>query len=434
MDLHDLARRMTAAALAAVDPERLVREELARRAPLGDHPFGAVLALGKAGPALARGAREAIESPARRLLVRPHRSPALLDPGWEQKTGGHPLPDRQSVAAGERLEKWLGDLPPQPFLVLISGGASACVELPAPGLTLDDLAATQRALLGSGLPIQTVNAVRKHLSLLKGGGALKATGGRLPHVLVLLLSDVPGNDPSVIASGPFTADPTTFAGALAAVEGLPVPESVHHHLAAGARGEIPETLKPGDSSLERVETVLLGSVRTAVTAAVAEARRYGFQTAEGDLKGEAAQAGRDLVIRGRELRTGMALVLGGETTVTLSGPAGSGGRNQELALAAARELSGGVSAGEIVFTLATDGEDGPTRSAGATVDGTTWEAIRRAGIDPEAALSRHDSRTALAAAPGVLLETGPTGTNAGDLAVYLRAVSSGAQPLALHLG
>jgi glycerate-2-kinase len=115
----------------------------------------------------------------------------------------------------------------------------------------------------------------------------------------------------------------------------------------------------------------------------------------------------------------VALVLGGETTVTLSGPAGSGGRNQELALAAARELSD--SADELVFTLATDGEDGPTHYAGATVDGTTWETIRRGGIDPEAALARHDSRTALAAVPGALLETGPTGTNAGDLAVYLRA-------------
>jgi hydroxypyruvate reductase len=119
--------------------------------------------------------------------------------------------------------------------------------------------------------------------------------------------------------------------------------------------------------------------------------------------------------------SGVALILGGETTVALGRAPGSGGRNQELALAAARELSGGT--GELVFTLATDGEDGPTRYAGATVDGVTWEAIRRAGLDPEAALARHDSRPALAAVPGALLETGPTGTNVGDLAVYLRAPS-----------
>lgn len=406
---------MTAAALAAVDPERLVREELARR---GER-FGAAVALGKAGAALARGAREALEPGAPRLLIRPHRAPALLDPGWEQRTGGHPLPDRPSIAAGERLERWLAEVPPRPLLALVSGGASACVEAPAPGITLDDLIATQRALLASGLPIQIVNAVRKHFSRLKGGGALRAAGDRLPRVLALLLSDVPGDDPAAIASGPFAADPTTFADTLAAVEGLAVPESVRRLLAAGARGELRETVKAGDPLLDRVETVLLGGARTAMAAAVAEARRHGFEVMDAGLEGEAAIAARDLVERGRALPgTSVALVLGGETTVTLQGGTGSGGRNQELALAAARELAGGT--GELVFTLATDGEDGPTRYAGATVDGGTWEAIRRAGIDPEAALTRHDSRPALAAAQGALLETGPTGTNVGDLAVYLR--------------
>lgn len=417
---------MTAAALAAVDPERLVREELDRRRDRGD-PVAA-LALGKAASALARGAREALALRTPRLLIRPQRSPALLDPGWEQKTGGHPLPDRQSVAAGERLERWLGEIAPRPLLALVSGGASACLELPAPGLTLDDLIATQRALLGSGLPIQTVNAVRKHLSRLKGGGALRIAGSGLPRALVLLLSDVPGDDLSAIGSGPFSADPTTFAEALAAVERLDVPANARRHLEAGARGEAAETVKPGDPFLERVETVLLGSVRTAVAAALAEARRHGFQTAGGELEGEAARAGQSLVSRGRALEPGTALVLGGETTVTLSGPAGSGGRNQELALAAARELAGSPD-DELVFTFATDGEDGPTRQAGAMVDGKTWEAIRRAGIDPEGALARHDSRSALAAVPGALLETGPTGTNVGDLAVYLRA-----QLPAPHLG
>lgn len=375
MDLHDLARRLTAVALAAVDPERLAREELARR---GER-FGAALALGKAAAALARGAREALDPGAKRLLIRPHSAPALLDPGWEQKTGGHPLPDRQSVAAGERLERWLAEIPPAPLLVMISGGASACVEAPAPGITLEDLIATHRRLLASGLPIHEVNAVRKQLSRLKGGGALRATGDRLPRILILLLSDVPGDDPAVIASGPFAADPTA----------------------------------------SRVETVLLGSARTAASAVAGEARRRGLHAVEGGLEGEAAQAGRELVERGRALSgSGVALVLGGETTVTIQGEAGHGGRNQELALAAARELAGGT--GELVFTLATDGEDGPTRHAGATVDGATWETIRRMGVDPEAALARHDAGTALTAAPGALLQTGPTGTNVGDLAIYLR--------------
>ncbi|MEA2600397.1 MAG: glycerate 2-kinase [Acidobacteriota bacterium] len=429
MNLQDLAQHLTAVALAAVDPERLAREELSRR---GER-FGSVVALGKAGAAFARGAGSGLETGAWRLLIRPHRSPGLLDPGWEQKTGGHPVPDRQSVAAGERLERWLGEIPPRPLLALVSGGASACLELPAPELTLEDLVTTQQALLASGLPIQAVNAVRKHLSRLKGGGALRATGGRLPRILALLLSDVPGDDPSAIASGPFAADLTTFADALEALRGLEVPESVRRYLEAGVRGEIPETLKPCDPVLERVETLLVGGAGTAVAAAVAEARRQGFQAEEGGLEGEAVEAGRSLVERGRALAalrggTGFALVLGGETTVTLGRitlgqSPGSGGRNLEVALAAARELAGGE--GELVFTVATDGEDGPTRYAGAVVTGATWEAVRRAGIDPAAALARHDSRIALAAVPGALVETGPTGTNVGDLAVYLRAPSAG---------
>lgn len=382
-DLHDLARRLTGAALAAVDPERLVREELARR----NERFASVVALGKAAAGMARGAREALDPAAKRLLIRPHSAPALLDPGWEQKTGGHPLPDRQSVAAGEWLERWLAEIPPAPLLALVSGGASACVEAPAPGHTLDDIIATHRGLLASGLPIQQINAVRGEISRLKGGGALRATGGRLPRVLVLLLSDVPGDDPAVIASGPFTADPAAFEEA------------------------------------KRVEAVVLGSARTAATAAVAEARRRGLHAMDGGLEGEAVQAARELVGRGRELEgSRVALVLGGETTVTLRGEAGHGGRNQELALAAARELAG--STDELVFTVATDGEDGPTHHAGATVDGATWAAVRRAGIDPEAALARHDSGTALAAVPGCLLQTGPTGTNVGDLAVYLRLAAA----------
>ncbi|HEX4960284.1 MAG TPA: DUF4147 domain-containing protein [Thermoanaerobaculia bacterium] len=424
MNLQDLARHLTAVALTAVDPERLAREELSRR---GER-FGAVVALGKAGAGFARGVGAGLEPGSRRLLIRPHRSPALLDPAWEQKTGGHPLPDRQSVAAGERLAKWLGDLSPRPLLALVSGGGSACLEVPAPGLSLDDLVATQRALLASGLPIHTVNAVRKHLSRLKGGGALRAVGGRLPRILALLLSDVPGDDPAAIASGPFAADPTTYREALEAVRALAVPDAVRRHLEAGVRGEAPETVKPGDPLLAQVETILVGGAGTAVAAAVAEARRQGFQAVDGDLEGEAQATGRELVKRGRALAgglggAGVALVLGGETTVTLGNAAGSGGRNQELALAAARELAGGE--GELVFTLATDGEDGPTRYAGAVVTGTTWDAVRRAGIDPEGALARHDSRTALAAVPGTLTETGPTGTNVGDLAVYLRASAVG---------
>lgn len=419
--LQDLARRLAALAVSAVDPERLVRDELTRHGPA--LRCDAVLALGKAAAAMARGARALPPIPLRprRLLVRPHSSPALLELGWEQLSGGHPLPDRQSTAAGARLERWLADAQEgQTLLALISGGASACIELPAPGLALDDLIATQRALLASGLPIRRINAVRKHLSALKGGGALRQTRGR---ILAFLLSDVPDDDPSAIASGPFAPDPTSFAEALAALQPLAgVPERVLRHLEAGVRGEIPETVKPGDPDLARLEVTLLAGGRTARGAVAAELRRQGFVVDEGELAGEAAQAASGLVARGRALPgESVAVVLSGETAVTLAGPAGRGGRNTELALASARELAGPVpGVEEVVLALATDGEDGSSRSAGGVVDGTVWEALRRAGVDPEKALGQHDSATALRSAPGALLETGITSTNVGDLALYLR--------------
>lgn len=422
--LLDTARRLANTAIAGVDPERLVREELGRREPRVD----AILAVGKASAAMARGTREALAAMSargftpRRLLIRPHSSPALLDPGWEQKTGGHPLPDRQSLAAGERLREWLeGIAPEQSLLVLISGGSSACLELPAPGLELQDLADVQRVLLGSGLPIGAVNAVRKHLSSLKGGGALRFTRCR---VLALLLSDVPGDDPGTIGSGLFAADPSTFAGAMAAISlaGASAPAKVRDWLKEASN----ETLKPGDPALARVENVVIGSVRLAMAMVAAGAKRQGFTVAEGELTGEASRAGRDLVARGRALEgSSVALVLGGETTVTVREGGGRGGRNGELALTAARELAGGLAGQEeVVLSLATDGEDGTTATAGAAVDGNTWEAIRRAGIDPDAALARHDSLPALEKAPGALLKTGVTGTNVGDLALYLRRPSS----------
>jgi glycerate 2-kinase len=418
MALHDLARRMAAAALAAADPERLVRAALASR----PERWMAALALGKAAPAMARGGALVPGDGARRLLVRTHATPGLLDPAWEELSGGHPLSDRRSLEAGERVLRWLGELPPEaPVLALVSGGASACVEALAGEITLEDLTATQRALLGSGLPIHDFNAVRKHLSTFKGGGALRASRG---PVLALLLSDVPGDDPGTIGSGPFAADSTTFAEAFAAVAGLAVPERVRRRLAAGARGELPETVKPGDPEMARVESILVGSVATAVAAAAGEARQGGFAVTTGKLAGEAAPAARALVARGRTLAGDRAaLILGGETTVTLGPDPGRGGRNQELALAAARELADGGTGGhrELVLTLASDGEDGPTSAAGGIVDGDSWRALEQAGADPAAALSRHDSNRALASLPGALLETGNTGTNVSDLAIYLRS-------------
>jgi glycerate 2-kinase len=433
-ELGEAARQIAAAALAAADPARLVAAELARR---GGPRFAGVLALGKAAAALARGAAPfLVDGP--RLLIRPHSAPALGDPAWEELSGGHPLPDTASLAAGRRLADWLAALPPGGrLLALVSGGGSACLELPAASLTLADLAAVHRALLDGGVPIAAVNAVRAHLSRLKGGGALRLCP--VP-VLALVLSDVPGDDPAVVASGPFAADPSSYADALATLALAPmpraVPAAVQSHLASGIAGQIIETVQPGDPAFARLTLVRIGGIGTAVEAAAACARRLGFAVATGELAGEAAAAGRELVGRGRRLpagKRGAALVLGGETVVRLgpepvaAGSGGRGGRSQELALAAAQALRSGGRDGtvEVVLALATDGEDGATGAAGAVVDGGSWAAMRDAGIDPERALAGHDSHSALAALPGALLTPGPTGTNVADLALYLADRSGG---------
>lgn len=420
--LAAVARHLAGVGLAAIDPARRVAEALAGE----ERPFTAAVALGKAAAAMARGAAHELDNHlapgSSCLLVRPHASPSLGDPAWEELAGGHPVPDAASLAAGERLWALLAALRPgDRLLALVSGGASACLERPAAGLTLPDLVATQRELLAAGLSIGEMNAVRKHLSDIKGGGALRACRA---EVLALLLSDVPGDDPAVIASGPFAADPSTFAEAAAIAARLSLPPAVAAYLAAGARGERLETVKSGDPALARVETRVLAGPRTVSRAVAQEARRLGFEAQEGPLAGEAADAAAALVAEGRQLPgERAALALGGETAVTLTPGApgargGKGGRSQELALAAARALAG--SPAEAVLALATDGEDAGTGAAGAVVDGRTWEAVRAAGIDPEAALAGHDSHIALGAVPGVLLVTGPTGTNAADLAVYLR--------------
>lgn len=407
--LAGLALELARAGLAAVDPQRLVRAELEQR-PVD---ATALLALGKAAAAMAAGV-EPRGRPA--LLVRPRSSPALGGAGWEEIEGGHPVPDATSLAAGRRVHAFASALGPgERLLVLLSGGASACLERPAAGLSLADLAATNRALLASGRAIDEVNAVRKHLSTIKGGGLLRATSAR---VVVLLLSDVPGDDPATVASGPFAADPTTFADALAAVDGLEIPLAVRRHLEAGARGERRETLGAHAPELVRVEHRLLAGRAAAADAAAAAAAARGIAVTRVLLTGDAETAAVHLVEAGRRLAgERVALVASGETTVELGESPGIGGRNQQLALAAAQELAG--ASGELLLALATDGVDGASPAAGAIVDGTTWARIVAAGIDPRVALAGRNATPALSAADA-LLAGGASGTNVADLVVYLR--------------
>jgi len=337
---------------------------------------------------------------------------------------GHPLPDDGSRKAAREIRALLsgvreGDL----VIALLSGGGSAMVSAPAVGISAEEKAEVCRLLLSAGADIASLNTVRRHLSAVKGG--LLARAARPAAVWALLLSDVPGDDPSVIASGPFSPDPTTCADAIGVLGryGLmhTAAAAVRRHLAAGAAGKIPETPKPGDPSFERVTCAIVGSNRTAMEAAGAAAAADGAELVllPGFLAGEARDCARASFLRLREAAASLppggtvVLVAGGETTVGVRG-SGAGGRSQEFALSAAVELAGQM--GMAVLAAGTDGIDGPTDAAGAFADGTTCSRAAALGLSPGDHLENNDSYPFFRAL-GDLVVTGPTGTNVADLAI-----------------
>ena len=263
--------------------------------------------------------------------------------------------------------------------------------------------------------------------MLKGGGLARLAAARAAGITSLILSDVVGDDVGVIGSGPTAPDPTTYADALRVLESrdlLNAAPRIAAHLQSAAAGRLEETVKPGDPCLSRVQNLIVGSNTMAVEAAATELARQGYQVIEtrARIEGEAAEVGRDLAARLRELAAAAhgsprAVVWGGETTVTVHAQAGIGGRNQELALAAAVALDGLPRAG--LLSLATDGVDGPTDAAGAAVTGQTVPSAHRHALDAREFLSRHDSHTFFARLDGgsCLLTTGPTGTNVNDVMV-----------------
>ena len=341
------------------------------------------------------------------------------------REGGHPVPDARTLRASEELLSFIRDLGPDDLLfVLVSGGGSALFEVPAEGLSLEDLQKVNELLLKSGATIQEMNVVRKHLSAVKGGQLLRHT--RAGTILVLVLSDVPGDDLGTVASGPTFPDPSTFAQAREILEARAlwpdIPEPVRERFLAGEKGGIPETPKPGDPVFSRVSHILLGSGRTAAEIARNWGEKRGFhaEILTTTMRGEARDVAKILAgIAEEEVRFSRPfappclLVLSGETTVTVRG-GGKGGRNQELALAFALEIAG--LKGVALLALATDGKDGPTDAAGAIVDGETEGRCKAQGVDPRRALWENDAYRALEAS-GDLLFLGPTGTNVADLVV-----------------
>lgn len=435
--LREAARQALAAALAAADPHRLVRRSLAVRGGVLEvaglrqrlgHGRVVLVAAGKAAVAMARAAEEALG----RHLDAGVAVSTASEGGLERVrllTASHPLPDARGTAAAREVARLAASLDRDDLLlVLLSGGASALLPAPAEGVTLEDKAATTGLLLRSGATIHEMNAVRKHLSWLKGGGLARAA--RPARVATLVLSDVVGDDLSTIASGPTVPDATTFADALAVLERrdvlADVPAAVRARLEAGARGDVQETPKPGDSLFRRTAVRIVGSNRLSLEAAARAARAAGLRPVvlTTRLEGEAREVARVLVAVLRECvessrpaRPPVCLLAGGETTVTLRGH-GQGGRNQEMAVAAARALDR-FPAPAVVACLATDGIDGASDAAGGVVDDETAARAAALGLaSPAAFVAASDTRNFLGPL-GDLVVTGPTGTNVADLVLLM---------------
>ncbi len=314
-------------------------------------------------------------------------------------------------------------------LVLVSGGGSALIPYPAGQITLQEKIATTDLLLASGATINQINCVRKHLSQLKGGGLARMAAPA--HLHALILSDVLGDDLSTIASGPTVADDTTYADAIEILKtkGVweQVPTNVRQHLEQGKLGHIAETPKPGDDVFKNTGHTLIGSNTISVNAMLEAAKNLGYETElySDHLSGEARTVGATLVAQcvKRRLKSPpqnnpIALLAGGETTVTLKGN-GRGGRNQEMALAfAIAAEQQGLTGNWTFLSGGTDGRDGPTDAAGGIVDSNTIKRMTQAGVNPIELLENNDSYTALKASDDLVI-TGATGTNVADLQILL---------------
>jgi glycerate 2-kinase len=334
--------------------------------------------------------------------------------------GDHPLPSQRNVDATNSLLE-IVDAADEDTLVLfvLTGGASALLASPADNIALDDLQETTERLLEGGVAIEHINAVRKHLSTIKGGQLARQAAPAT--VAGLLLSDVVGNDLSAIGSGPTVPDETSFTDALAVFDRYDIipPDAIQSHLEAGVDGQITETPFLGDSVFDTVCNYVIGDNLAAVDAARMVATDAGYETLllSSRFQGESRKVAKPLVAIGKEIAaTGnpieppAVILCGGESTVTIANGGGQGGPNQELVLSAALELDGS----QVVAAIDTDGEDGSSTFAGAVADATTATDAASA----RAHLSANDAGTFLADA-GMTIETGPTGTNVNDIIVLV---------------
>ena len=408
------------AAVNIADPELTTRAALAALTP----PCGrvVVISVGKAAMGMARAAL-AWNPEARGVVVTP------MNVVTSEETGspaffplvifraGHPTPNEGSVLAAQATLTAVASLSRHDLvLALLSGGGSALLSAPM-GLSLAEKQAVTRELLACGASIQELNAVRKHLSLIKGGRLAVASAPATLRTVVI--SDVVGDDVSTIASGPTAPDWTTFRDAMAVLDHYQIrAPAARRVLAAGEDGLYPETPKAGDPAFDRSEFLVAASNRAALAAAVADLERRGLKVKLCDdaVTGESDAAGAEHAARALTLKAGTGFCSGGETTVTVRGP-GRGGRNLQFALSLAVNLRGAPGVWAILAD--TDGIDGGSHAAGAIVMPDTLERAKKLGLDATEMLAANNAH-AFFAALGDLVVTGPTGTNVNDLRVIVR--------------
>lgn len=421
------------AALAAVEPGRLFRSKLSvaddhlvvagTRLDLSKFRRVLVIGGGKAGAQMARALESLLGDRITAGVVNvPDTAVGRTATGKIKLHGAtHPLPSRSGLEGVEKMLEVVGK-PSRDDLVicLISGGGSALLPMPRDGVSLADKAEVTRSLLRAGATIQELNVVRKHLSSIKGGWLAKRL--HPATVLSLVISDVVGNKLDSIASGPLYPDASTFGDAVRVLEKYElwrgVPSSIAAVLTKGVEGRVPETPKPGSRYFGTVSNVIIGSNEDAINAAVRRLRSADLRPTliTMNLEGEAKFAGMSfgsMLMTASVGRRPASYVVGGETTVTVSGK-GRGGRNQEFALGAAMKTDGNNSVATVA--LGTDGLDGSTDAAGAVVDGSTIRRAKALGLSPEEILRRNDSYSFFQSL-GDLVMTGPTGTNVNDIAV-----------------
>ncbi len=403
--------RILSAGLRAVDPAEAVRRNLP---DVSGKVYG--LGIGKASIPMLTALAEAIPLSGA-LAISKHASSSDRIP-FPVILGGHPVPNLDSLRAGEAALKFVSALNEDDTLVcLISGGGSALMI--APYVPLEDLQTLTSLLLSCGARIDEINTLRRQLDRVKGGGLARATKAK---VVSLILSDVIGNPLEAIASGPTFPNPTTGEDALAILRkyGIEeqIPSSIQNYL---LRAPSPALAAEDGGWSTRVKNIIVGDNHVAALAAMEQARREGFEAEilTNELQGEAREVGKMLAKRLKDelpkRNRPFCLIAGGETTVTLRGN-GKGGRNQELALAAVEELQGLENV--MLISLATDGEDGPTDAAGAVVTGGTFQRGERLGLDAAGYLSRNDAYHYFQTL-GDLILTGPSGTNVNDLVFLL---------------